>query len=479
MGWADQDKASRVRHPDPRKTLQAKRRSRGRFPAARSAPTQRVTMFFYRTRQSERPEADTWRGGLPWRGAGAHGTPVAGPTETPPVIVSASSVVGEATTDPVDLKRRIATASLAFRGYDIGSLGRSPELLAHPVYGPTVRRYLDRASAIASETLHRPIDLVSRVDTHAESNLSTFAEDVAMIVAMELAQIALLDEFFGVSAQDSRQFIGYSIGELTAVVAGGVFTLEQLLPVPLSCAEDCALLAEDVTLGVLFSRGPAIPLKDAQALCTAVSAEGHGMVGVSSYLSPNTLLVMGQGDTLHRVEKAMPNYLPAGTSLRRKSQKLPPLHTPLVWQKNIPNRAAVGLYKIGGLSGTPTPRIVSSVTGTSSYDALNVRDTLIRWVDQPQLVWDVIYDTLVSGVEVVVHVGPSPNLLPATFERLSNNVNRQFGSRYMKMLGHQFGSRIHQHGWLSRLLPTRAALLRAPHVEHVILEEWLLSQPVR
>jgi [acyl-carrier-protein] S-malonyltransferase len=203
------------------------------------------------------------------------------------------------------------------------------------------------------------------------------------------------------------------------------------------------------------------------------------MVGASSYLSPNTVLVIGHGETLDRLERVMPGFLPEKTMLRRKPHRLPPLHTPLVWQRNIPNRAATALYRItGGGNRPPTPRVVSCVTGAASYDAHNARDTLIRWVDQPQLLWDVIYETLVSDVDLVVHAGPAPNLIPATFERLSNNVSKQLGNRYLQMLGRGVGSRINRHAWLSRVLPSKAALLRAPHVQHVILEDWLLEQAV-
>src|SRR5437763_117895 len=190
------------------------------------------------------------------------------------------------------------------------------------------------------------------------------------------------------------------------MVCGGVFTMEQLLPIPLGCADDSAALAAGTTLGVIFSRGPAIALKDVQDLCVEVSNEGRGMVGVSSYLSPNTLLVIGQGDTLSRLEKAIPGRLPERTMLRRKPHKLPPLHTPLVWQRNVPNRAAVALYKIHGNRPVPTPKVISCVTGTANYDGLNARDMLIRWVDHPQLLWDAISETLVAGVNLVIHAGP-------------------------------------------------------------------------
>jgi [acyl-carrier-protein] S-malonyltransferase len=380
-------------------------------------------------------------------------------------------------TGGLDLAGRIGTASLVFRGYDVQNLGRTPELLAHPVYGPVVRRRLDQASAISAECLGRHFDLAARIEARAPSSLETFEEDVATIVAVELAQLDLLEQFFGVDLRGARQSFGYSIGELAAIVSGGVFSLEQILPVPLACAADCAALAHDATLGVVFSRGAAVPLKDVQDLCTAVSSEGRGMVGVSSYLSPNTLLVIGQGDTLDRLEKVIPGALPEKTMLRRKPHKIPPLHTPLVWQRSIPNRAAVALYKIAEPASTPTPQVVSCVTGTAAYDPLNARDLLIRWIDQPQRLWDAITETLAAGVELVVHVGPGPNLVPATFERLSNNVSKQFNNRYLQMLGRGVGSGINRYTWLARLLPSKAALLRAPHVEHIILEDWLLDQP--
>lgn len=378
----------------------------------------------------------------------------------------------------LDLKTRIGTASFAFRGYDVTNLGRSAELLAHPAFGPVVRGFLNEASAVSAEALGRPFDLVARVEAGEGSSLSTFAEDVATIVAMELAQLKLLEEFFGVAVKGARQSFGYSIGELAAMVAGGVFTMEQLLPVPLACADDCAALAHDTTLGVIFSRGPAIALKDVQDLCTAVSSEGRGMVGVSSYLSPNTVLVIGQGGTVDRLAEAIPGALPEKTMLRRKPHKIPPLHTPLVWQRNVPNRAAVALYKIAGGMKPPSPRVVSCVTGAASYKALNARDTLIRWVDHPQLLWDAISETLAGGVDLVIHAGPAPNLIPATFERLSNNVTKQRGSRYLQLIGRGVGSGMNKYAWLARLLPTRATLLRAPHVAHVVLEDWLLEQPV-
>jgi [acyl-carrier-protein] S-malonyltransferase len=382
------------------------------------------------------------------------------------------------TANGADLRVGIGTAVFAFRGYDQTNLGRSPELLAHRVFGPIVRKVLDDASRISAEALGRPIDLVARIEAQAPTTLHSFAEDVAMIVAMELAQLAVLEQVFEVPVREARSSFGYSIGELTAMVLGGVFTLEQILPIPMEFAADCADLAQDATLGVIFSRGSILHAEDVERLCMAVSSQGAGLIGPSAYLSPNTVLVLGQGDTLDRLEPMMGDFLPAKTNLRRKPHRWPPLHTPLVWQRNIPNRTAMAVYHTKGGLQKPKPTVLSCVTGDASYDEQNARDLLIRWVDHPQRLWDVICETLGAGIDMVVHVGPGPNLVPATFERISNNVLKQMGNRYVKALGRGVASSLNQHAWLARLLPSKAALLRAPFIAHVVLEDWLLAQHV-
>src|SRR4051794_20763771 len=107
-----------------------------------------------------------------------------------------------------DLRAGIGTAAFAFRGYDQSNLGRSPELLAHPVYGPIVRGVLDEASRISTSTLGRPIDLAARIESRAETSLDSFAEDIGIIVAMELAQLAVLERVFEVSVREARLSFG-------------------------------------------------------------------------------------------------------------------------------------------------------------------------------------------------------------------------------------------------------------------------------
>ncbi len=381
-----------------------------------------------------------------------------------------------------DLTKRIGSAAIACRGYDVSNMGRSRELLEHNAYGPLVRRTLEHVSQVSSDALSMNIDLIEHVMAGEPTSLSKFPWDVATIVAMELAQLELLEQFHGVPVHDARFSFGYSIGELSALIFGGSYSLESLLPVPLRLAPDCAELAKDTSLGVLFTRGGALDSDDVERLCRAVSAEGNGLIGPSAYLSPNTALLLGQGKTLERIEKLMGDYIPEKVILRRNPNNWPPLHSPLIWERSIPNRAAVMLYHIHEQSEPPKPRILSCVTGEESYDGPDSREILIRWTDHPQKLWDVIDRTLAEGIELVLHVGPAPNLIPSTFSRLENNVQRQLqqSNRYLHMLGRGLASGWNRHAWLTRLLPSKAALLRLPLLAHITLEDWLLDhQPSR
>jgi [acyl-carrier-protein] S-malonyltransferase len=377
-----------------------------------------------------------------------------------------------------DLKKRISTAAIAFRGYDATNIGRSSELLLHPVYAPIVQNHLDAASLICSDVLGKKVDLAARVLAHEASTLESFVEDIGAIVGMELAQVEILEKIFDIPVRQARLTFGHSIGELSALVMAGVYQLEQLLPVPLGLATDCAELTPGTTIGILSVHGGTLHIEDVEHLCEAISRRGHGLIGPSTYLSPYQVLLLGQADTLNLLEEEMKAFLPAGTFLRRRPNHWPPLHTPLVWERNIPNRTAMAMHHIGGGDKKPLPSIVSCTTGLASYDEWNSRATLAEWTDHPQRLWDVMENTLASGAEMVIHVGPEPKLLATGFERLSNRVMKQLKTAHLERLGSSLIPSISRSRWLNRKLPANAVLLRAPFLNHIILEDWLLDQEV-
>lgn len=377
---------------------------------------------------------------------------------------------------PFELSDRLNEAAFAFRGYNQTNLGRTGELLAHRAYGAVVERYLREAAEICAEFSRRPVDLVARVREKRESTLETFGEDIGLIIAVEMAQIELLEQFFDISYRHARVGMGYSLGEVTALISGGVFNLRDVLGPLLSMAEDSAELARGVTMGVVFSRGKALDFEAVERLCLEITTQHRGMIAISSYLSPNTVLVLGQGDTVDRLKERLGAVMKEPVHVRKNNGVWPPLHTPLLWQKSVPNRAALMMHSIGGGFRAPTPPVLSLVTGKTSYNDFNSRAILNHWIDQPQRLWDGIYELLAMGIEVIVHVGPDPNLLPATFKRLSDNVTAELNGRSLRKLGMRAVSNIIGRPWVAKLLSNRAALLRTPFIVHVILEDWLLDQ---
>jgi [acyl-carrier-protein] S-malonyltransferase len=79
--------------------------------------------------------------------------------------------------------------------------------------------------------------------------------------------------------ESCRVNLGYSLGELSAVVASGVMPYEPTLRVPLEMAADCVAMAHDTTLGVLFSRVGILSFDSVQRLCLEINAEGNGIMG--------------------------------------------------------------------------------------------------------------------------------------------------------------------------------------------------------
>lgn len=369
------------------------------------------------------------------------------------------------------LRKRMSSTAFAFRGYNTTNLGRSKELLQHALYGPVVAQCLEEAAAGFRRALNRTPDLIGRIEREEETSLETYDEAIALIMGMEAAQMRLLREYFEIEIATAKFACGYSLGEIAALSATGVLNWSDALQIPLSLAEDSVSLAHDATMAVLFTRGRTLPLEAVRRVCVRINSEGHGVMGVSAYLAPNSLLLLGQHDTLDRFYERLKTEADGKFYLRKNHNRWPPLHTPIVWDKCIANRAAVLMHALPGGVTAPKPAIISMVTGTACYTDYNAREILHRWVDHPQRLWDVVYELLAQSVETIIHVGPQPNIIPATFHRLADNIQVQMKANY----GMRAMSSLVTRPWLNNVLPSRAAMLRAPLVKHVVLEDWLLE----
>ncbi len=369
----------------------------------------------------------------------------------------------------------ISSTALAFRGFNTTNIGRTEELLGIPAYRSIVVEELQRFSEICSEYHESPVDLLSRVSQRSEPGFENYGESIALIVAVEAAQLRLLEEIHHIETQHAQVAFGYSLGELAAVSFGGVFPMTEMVRVPLAMAADSLELAHNSRMGVLFSRGPSIDETEVERLCLQITSEGNGTIGISAVLSPNTYLLIGQNETVLRFKNVMHEVLPNLAHLRINSSRWPPLHTPIVRQKYIPDRASVMLETLEGCFKPPNPPVLSLVTGQKSYDDHSARDVLRKWVDHPQRLWDVVDETLDLGVETILHIGPEPNVIPATYHRLGDNITQQTSGGTLGSLGMRAVSGLARRPWLAALLPARASLLRAPYLRHMVAEDWLIE----
>lgn len=369
----------------------------------------------------------------------------------------------------------IAETALAFRGYNVTNLGRTAELLAQPDYRQIVGAELKRFSSLCSEFTDQPVDLVKRVESGQDPQLEDYEEAISLVMAVEVAQMRLLQELHEIDTSRAKMAFGYSLGELMAVCFGGMFSLDDLVRVPLAIAKDCVALSVNTTMGVLFSRGPVIDENQVTRLCQEITGEGGGTIGISAVLSPNTFLLIGQGDTVSRFKEVMHDLLPQRAHLKLNANRWPPMHTPIVRQLHVPDQASVLLELLPGGLTPACPPVFSLATGKMSYNDHSAREVLRQWSDHPQRLWDAIDVTLAAGVETVIHIGPQPNVIPSTFLRLSDNVQQQTSGASLGSLGRRAVSGLASRPWLASLLPADATLLRAPHVRHIILEDWLLE----
>lgn len=372
------------------------------------------------------------------------------------------------------LALRVPTSALALRGFNIENTGRTAELRGVPAYQEVVDRWLAKYSRICEDVVGRPVDLSRLISGEEAERLDRYAESVALIAAIEMAQLDLLETVHNVPWRDAKLAFGYSLGEIIAVGATGMFDAEGVIRLPIAMASECAALADDVQMGVFFSREAAIEEAAVSRLCDEVTQEGKGVVAVSTILAPNSYLVLGQGGSLARFIALAREAFPR-SNVRVNDSRWPPLHTPIVRQRQVPDRTSVLMQTLKVTHSHPTPTVFSLVTGKTSYGAGGEREVLRNWIDHPQRLWDAVCHVLASGVRTVIHVGPAPNLVPATFQRLADNVRQQTRAGTLSSLGIRAMQGLAERDWLASLLPMRSMLLRAPLVQQIVLEDWLIA----
>ena len=87
-------------------------------------------------------------------------------------------------------------------------------------------------------------------------------------------------------------------------------------------------------------------------------------------------------------------------------------------------------------------------------------------------------EPLFQAIPLVSNICQDLEDASVSYQRLSDNVTAQMKGGFTTRMSRRAMTQIARRPWLTKMLSSRAILLRAPFVEHVILEDWLLEQKV-
>ena len=117
---------------------------------------------------------------------------------------------------------QVRTGETLDKQHDVTNLGRTPELLNHAAYGPVVHAALREGGQICAEVVGRTVDLVARVrDGRETTSLAGFAEDIALIVAVEVAP-TITHTIGGLAVDGGCRVLLRADGPLPGLYAAGV-----------------------------------------------------------------------------------------------------------------------------------------------------------------------------------------------------------------------------------------------------------------
>ncbi|MEO8494244.1 MAG: SDR family NAD(P)-dependent oxidoreductase [Planctomycetota bacterium] len=183
---------------------------------------------------------------------------------------------------------------------------------------------------------------------------------------------------------------GHSFGEFAALVAAGVWTLEQAIRITWARSE--ALQANPGERGTLLS---------VQAEADQVQAlieEFAGAVSITHTNAPRQTVVGGTHDEINRFAELL-------AAKQMDCQPLPvpcAFHTPLMAASQPPLRAAL----VSAVLRPPTVPLLSNVSNRYVADPEEIRESLVQQLVAPVRYVELIQRLVNDGTSVLIEVGP-------------------------------------------------------------------------
>lgn len=205
-------------------------------------------------------------------------------------------------------------------------------------------------------------------------------------------------------------FAGLSLGEFTALVAGGALNFEDAVQI---VRERGRLMQEEVAPGEgAMAAILGMDREPIEAVCKALSSEG--IVSVANYNCPQQIVIAGEAAL---VQKAVELLKEQGA---KKAVLLPvsaPFHTKMLTGAGEKLRGVLAQYEVKALSKA----VYTNVTAKAYQADDNISEMLVKQVSASVLFEDQIRQMIADGYDTFVEVGPG-SALTKFIKKISKEV---------------------------------------------------------
>lgn len=291
------------------------------------------------------------------------------------------------------------TFAFVFPGQGSQSVG----MLNSVAERPEVRATLQEASDALSEDVAK---LIAEGPAEALS-LTTNTQPV-----MLTAGVAFYRAWLAAGGAAPKVMAGHSLGEYSALVAAGVISFKDAVPLVRFRAEAMQSAVPVGTGGMAAILG----LDDAAVIqvCSEASAASGGVVEAVNFNAPGQVVIAGASDA---VTKACELLKAAGAKRALPLLVSAPFHSSLLQ----PASEKLKTYLANIEFKTPTISVINNVDVQILNDPVAIKDALVRQAAKPVRWQETIQAMAQQGVTQVVECGPGKVLAGLT-KRINDQV---------------------------------------------------------
>lgn len=291
------------------------------------------------------------------------------------------------------------TFAFVFPGQGSQSVG----MLNSVVDRPEVRATLQEASDALGEDVAK---LIAEGPAEALS-LTTNTQPV-----MLTAGVAFYRAWLAAGGADPKVMAGHSLGEYSALVAAGVISFKDAVPLVRFRAEAMQSAVPVGTGGMAAILG----LDDAAVIqvCAEASAASGGVVEAVNFNAPGQVVIAGASDA---VTKACELLKAAGAKRALPLPVSAPFHSSLLQ----PASEKLKTYLANIEFKSPTISVINNVDVQILNDPVAIKDALVRQAAKPVRWQETIQAMAQQGITQVVECGPGKVLAGLT-KRINDQV---------------------------------------------------------